>query len=88
MFSLIIYIEGRMYQSSRSAKKLCVIDEGWMLLNFKSDKIGNFIEEGYRTARRHYGAYITITRISRILNPKEPARRRRRPGPTPPTKSS
>lgn len=61
MFSLIIYIEGRMYQSSRSAKKLCVIDEGWKLLNFKSDKIGNFIEEGYRTARRHYGAYITIT---------------------------
>jgi conjugal transfer ATP-binding protein TraC len=61
MFSLIIYIEGRMYQSSRSAKKLCVIDEGWKLLDFKTEKVGDFIEEGYRTARRHYGAYITIT---------------------------
>ncbi|CNI65254.1 type IV secretion system protein TraC [Yersinia aleksiciae] len=61
MFSLIIYIENRMYQSSRDLKKLCVIDEGWKLLNFKNKKVGDFIEKGYRTARRHYGAYITIT---------------------------
>lgn len=61
MFSLIIYIENRMYQSSRAHKKICVIDEGWQLLNFKNEKVGNFIETGYRTARRHRGAYITIT---------------------------
>lgn len=61
MFSLIIYIENRMYQSPRSHKKLCVIDEGWKLLNFKNNKVGDFIEKGYRTARRHFGAYITIT---------------------------
>ncbi|MDN2474005.1 type IV secretion system protein TraC, partial [Serratia ureilytica] len=61
MFSLMIYIEGRMYQTSRQSKKLCVIDEGWKLLNFKNAKAGEFIEEGYRTARRHRGAYITIT---------------------------
>ena len=29
MFSLIIYIENRMYQSPRGLKKLNVIDEGW-----------------------------------------------------------
>lgn len=61
MFSLIIYIENRMYQSSRAHKKICVIDEGWQLLNFKNEKVGSFIETGYRTARRHRGAYITIT---------------------------
>lgn len=61
MFSLIIYIENRMYQSSRAHKKICVIDEGWQLLNFNNAKVGNFIETGYRTARRHRGAYITIT---------------------------
>ena len=61
MFSLIIYIENRMYQSPRSVKKLNVIDEGWKLLDFKNEKVGTFIEKGYRTARRHNGSYITIT---------------------------
>ncbi len=50
-----------MYRSPRGQKKICVIDEGWKLLNFKNDKVGSFIEKGYRTARRHTGAYITIT---------------------------
>ncbi len=27
----------------------------------KNHKVGEFIEKGYRTARRHTGAYITIT---------------------------
>ena len=61
MFSLIIYIENRMYNSPRSVKKLNVIDEGWKLLDFKNQKVGTFIEKGYRTARRHNGSYITIT---------------------------
>lgn len=61
MFSLIIYIENRMYRTPRHLKKLNVIDEGWRLLDFKNDKVGKFIEKGYRTARRHTGSYITIT---------------------------
>ncbi|HID8814209.1 TPA: conjugal transfer mating-pair stabilization protein TraG, partial [Shigella dysenteriae] len=61
MFSLIIYIENRMYRTPRNLKKLNVIDEGWRLLDFKNYKVGEFIEKGYRTARRHTGAYITIT---------------------------
>lgn len=61
MFSLIIYIENRMYQTPRNLKKLNVIDEGWRLLDFKNEKVGTFIEKGYRTARRHLGSYITIT---------------------------
>ena len=35
MFSLIIYIENRMYRTPRNLKKLNVIDEGWRLLDFK-----------------------------------------------------
>ncbi|EMG7890336.1 type IV secretion system protein TraC [Enterobacter hormaechei] len=61
MFSLILYIENRMYRTPRSLKKLNVIDEGWRLLDFKNNKVGAFIEKGYRTARRHTGSYITIT---------------------------
>ncbi|SMG60313.1 type IV secretion system protein TraC [Cedecea sp. NFIX57] len=61
MFSLIIYIEDRMYRSPRNLKKCCTIDEGWKLLNFKNEKVGHFIETGYRTVRRHNGAFITIT---------------------------
>ncbi|MGM1255816.1 cell division protein FtsK, partial [Escherichia coli] len=36
MFSLIIYIENRMYRTPRTLKKLNVIDEGWRLLDFKN----------------------------------------------------
>lgn len=61
MFSLIIYIEDKMYRTPRSLKKCCIIDEGWKLLNFKNDKVGQFIETGYRTVRRHLGAFITIS---------------------------
>ncbi|MGE4687767.1 type IV secretion system protein TraC [Yersinia enterocolitica] len=61
MFSLIIYIEEKMYRSPRSQRKLCVIDEGWKLLNFKNEKVGSFIETGYRTVRRHLGSFITIS---------------------------
>lgn len=61
MFSLIIYIENRMYRTPRNLKKLNVIDEGWRLLDFKNRKVGEFIQKGYRTCRRHTGAYITIT---------------------------
>lgn len=61
MFSLIIYIEDKMYRSPRSQKKCCTIDEGWKLLNFKNEKVGAFIETGYRTVRRHMGSFITIS---------------------------
>ncbi|KLX25077.1 protein TraC [Escherichia coli] len=39
MFSLIIYIENRMYRTPRTLKKLNVIDEGWRLLDFKNRKV-------------------------------------------------
>lgn len=61
MFSLMIYIEGKMYRSPRSQKKLCVIDEGWALISGGNVKTENFIEKGYRTVRRHLGAFLTIT---------------------------
>ena len=61
MFSLIIYIEDKMYNSPRTQKKVCTIDEGWKLLNFKNEKVGSFIETGYRTVRRHMGSFITIS---------------------------
>ncbi|HHG9335309.1 TPA: type IV secretion system protein TraC [Escherichia coli] len=37
MFSLIIYIENRMYRTPRNLKKLNVIDEGWRLASFLHD---------------------------------------------------
>jgi conjugal transfer ATP-binding protein TraC len=61
MFSLMIYIEGKMYRSPRSQKKLCVIDEGWALISGGNEKTEHFIEKGYRTVRRHRGAFLTIT---------------------------
>lgn len=61
MFSMMIFIQQRMYLTARSIKKLAAIDEGWKLLDNKSSFVADFIEGGYRTARKYGGSYITIS---------------------------
>ncbi len=60
MFSLIIYIENRMYRTPRTLKKLNVIDEGWRLLDFKNRKVGEFIQRLPHLSPS-YRCHITIT---------------------------
>lgn len=61
MFSMMIYIEQQMFLSPRSERKMAVIDEGWRLLKSSNSFVGDFIENGYRTARKYEGAYVTIS---------------------------
>ena len=61
LFALILNIEEQMYQSSRSLPKMCVIDEAWRLLSGSNDEAASFIEQGFRTARKHLGSFVTIT---------------------------
>ena len=56
---LILKITQEFYnQKDRQRRKVCLIDEAWKLM--KGDA-GDFIEEGYRTARKFSGSFITIT---------------------------
>ncbi|EAY0560434.1 type IV secretion system protein TraC [Salmonella enterica] len=61
MFSMMIYVEQRMFLSDRQQCKVCLIDEAWKLLSKDNKRAEDFIENGYRTARKYNGAYITIT---------------------------
>lgn len=61
LFTLMIWTENIMYSTPRNIRKMNVIDEGWKLLGGSSPKIRDFIEEGYRTARRHNGSFGTVT---------------------------
>lgn len=61
LFTLMIWAENVMYTTDRKIKKMNIIDEGWKLLGGSSPKIRGFIEEGYRTARRHNGSFGTVT---------------------------
>ncbi|MEQ9883222.1 type IV secretion system protein TraC [Pectobacterium brasiliense] len=61
LFSLILAIQQKMYHSPRNLKKVCIIDEAWRLLGGSNPHAAKFIETGYRTVRRHRGAFITIT---------------------------
>lgn len=56
---LILRINREMYQGDRKRRKLCIIDEAWRLMS--GGDAGQFIETGYRTARKYGGAYMTVT---------------------------
>lgn len=57
---LMMRITQVMYLSGNKAqRKLCIIDEAWRLLG--RGRAGEFIEEGYRVARKHGGSFMTIT---------------------------
>ncbi|MCW0345839.1 MULTISPECIES: type IV secretion system protein TraC [Pantoea] len=75
LYSLILAIQDKMYHSSRKIKKLAVIDEAWRLFSGHNPHAARFIETGYRTVRRHMGAFITITQgISDFTGlPEQPA---------------
>lgn len=51
----VMYLAG-----NKSQRKLCIIDEAWRLLN-AGGNAGDFINEGYRVARKHGGSFMTIT---------------------------
>lgn len=61
LYTLIISVDEYMYQSPRNILKVCAIDEAWRFLGGKSQRVADFIEAGYRTARKYMAAFITIT---------------------------
>jgi len=57
---LMMRITQSMYLSgNKSQRKICIIDEAWRLLG--AGNAGEFIDEGYRVARKHGGCFVTIT---------------------------
>ncbi len=75
LYSLILAIQEKMYHSPRSLKKVAIIDEAWRLFSGQNPHAARFIEKGYRTVRRHRGAFITITQGMKDFTglPGEPA---------------
>jgi conjugal transfer ATP-binding protein TraC len=62
MFAMIVIIQGQFYQTSRTIRKRCVIDEAWRFLTQGSNPItAQFIEQGFRTARKHNGGFGVTT---------------------------
>ena len=58
MFLLMYRITQNMYLS-RDKPKICIIDEAWQLLG--SGGSGDFIESGYRRARKYNGSFLAAT---------------------------
>lgn len=59
MLLLMYRITQDMYVSDRKQAKLVLIDEAWDLMSTGSS--GNFIEAGYRRARKYGGSFFTAT---------------------------
>jgi conjugal transfer ATP-binding protein TraC len=58
---LMYQISERMYLGSREQMKSCIIDEAWDLLSGDNISAAQFIETGYRRARRYNANFVTIT---------------------------
>lgn len=62
MFVMIVIIQGQFYHSDRKRQKRCVIDEAWQFLKAGANPLtAGFIEQGFRTARKHNGGFAVIT---------------------------
>ncbi|MGF1884076.1 type IV secretion system protein TraC [Vibrio splendidus] len=62
VFALMVNINQAMYLSGdRTAPKMCIIEEAWKLMSGSDKAASEFIEEGYRTARKFRGSFVTIT---------------------------
>lgn len=59
MYLLMYRITQNMYLSDRDQPKVCIMDEAWALLGNGSS--GDFIETGYRRARKYNGSFIAAT---------------------------
>ena len=58
---LMYQISQRMYLGNRGQMKSCIIDEAWDLLSGENAGAAQFIETGYRRARRYNANFVTIT---------------------------
>jgi conjugal transfer ATP-binding protein TraC len=58
---LMYQISERMYLGNRQQMKSCIIDEAWDLLSGENVSAAQFIETGYRRARRYNANFVTIT---------------------------
>ena len=64
VFVMIVIIQGQFYQTDRSCKKRCIIDEAWRFLTKGSNPIAAaFIEQGFRTARKYNGGFAVMTQL-------------------------
>lgn len=62
MFVMIVIIQGQFYHSDRRIQKRCIIDEAWRFLALGSNPVcASFIEQGFRTARKHTGGFSVVT---------------------------
>ncbi|QMT62120.1 type IV secretion system protein TraC [Legionella sp. PC997] len=70
MFVMIVIIQGQFYHSDRKREKRCIIDEAWRFLARGSNPVcASFIEQGFRTARKHMGGFAVITQnLSDTMN--------------------
>ena len=61
LYALIVVIQGQFYNTPRSIRKRCIIDEAWQFLGKGSNPMAaQFIEKGFRTARKHNGGFTVI----------------------------
>ncbi|CDZ79404.1 conjugal transfer ATP-binding protein TraC [Legionella massiliensis] len=62
MFVMIVIIQGQFYHADRRLKKQCNFDEIWRALMKSSNPLmANFIEQGWRTARKYLAGFSGVT---------------------------
>ncbi|MGR5116269.1 type IV secretion system protein TraC [Photobacterium damselae] len=62
IFALMVSINQAMYLAGeRRIPKVCIIEEAWKLMSGSNRQSREFIDQGYRTARKFGGSFATVT---------------------------
>ena len=59
IMQIVNYVTQNLYLSDRSSPRTIVFDEAWKWFK-EGSFLGEIVENGYRLARKYYGAFITI----------------------------
>lgn len=69
LFAMIVMIQGQFYQTDRRIKKQCLFDEvSKYIARGTNPAAANFLEHGFRTARKHNGGFAVNTQFLKDLS--------------------
>lgn len=72
LFAMLLNVQEQMFLTDRAIPKYCIFDEAWDVMSGTNSHAIRFLENGYRTARKHGGGFgVIVHSLKDFLKNKE-----------------